>query len=1045
MNDVLITQKAVVRTPIYSIELYKKIISGSISIDEILEDSYFLIALYIASPDLYSQVEEYRKGRLSSDKIEKFRKSLLKYVFRASTRSTPFGMFSGVGVCNIKKGETALQLHPKEKNYFHVRLDMDLVGRITLLLENDKVLQKYLKYTLNNTIYEFGEEYRYLQSSAKGGIKSFSLSKVDRIREIEDIQLRLKTSNYLSKDDLAQVLVRGDIGFDDALDFVDQMIEEQFLVSELQMSTIGIEAGQYLAHKIKIIFEREIALEDREYVETLLRPIESLQSKVAQYSFTESNTIENLKADFQSLKCWLPEINEKFIFQVDTISSPEITSHLSESLIEQIQEVTSILSSFKNTTKSNDRLTTFIKRYNDRYDGESKRLVDVIDVETGIGYGIDYDLPKSIDEILDGIPFNSKKELNHSIKIEDTPLTTAILNALKSNTKVLYLDSIPGMKNGSSIQETYSTYSSIFSLFDSGDKTNPIIYLNGTGGHSGAMLMTRFSHASQDINTIVGEITNYEDTLNPDAIIAEVNHLPQDRLGNVLQRPSIRTHEIAYLASSSLDHSSTIDISDIWISIVNGKVKLWSKKLGKEILPYITSALLHDKNTLPTFHFLGDIQKSNNQFSSNIEFFSLLKMTGYIPRICYKNIIIKLATWHLNNETIDKILSLKTREGIQYDEVRSIIKKLGIPDSFIISEFDNDMPISLNHDESLGIFLDLLSKKEFVIIQEFLASEYEPLVKDAAGHALCNEFIVPFGRKQNGENTEDKYNIKNRNEVRRSFLPFNEWVYFKIYTGPDIADSIVQELNDIGWDLQKKNAIEKWFFIRYSDPEHHLRVRFKIVPNMGNEVIATLNSIFSKYYSQGKIWKVSIDTYQRELERYGFSQIDYVEDIFHADSIFASQICNVFQNEYRLISAISSIKNYFEVFSIGESDILLMLEDAKQSFDLEFNSDKNVWKYLNKYYSAHKKSLFELLDNKYENDSSSALINQILSKRTEMLKTSILLIKQSPEYDKTQLFSLIHMSINRLFKSRQRIYEYVAYYFLKTYYTSKHFEKVHKS
>ena len=60
----------------------------------------------------------------------------------------------------------------------------------------------------------------------------------------------------------------------------------------------------------------------------------------------------------------------------------------------------------------------------------------------------------------------------------------------------------------------------------------------------------------------------------------------------------------------------------------------------------------------------------------------------------------------------------------------------------------------------------------------------------------------------------------------RMFIPGSEWVYFKIYTGTKTADSILKnELYDFVKEMMKYDLIDRWFFIRYNDPDFHIRLR----------------------------------------------------------------------------------------------------------------------------------------------------------------------------------------------------------------------------
>ena len=66
------------------------------------------------------------------------------------------------------------------------------------------------------------------------------------------------------------------------------------------------------------------------------------------------------------------------------------------------------------------------------------------------------------------------------------------------------------------------------------------VLLHHVGGPSGANLLGRFCHADPDLLANVAEHLREEEALDPDAIFAEVVHLPEGRLGNVLLRPVLR-------------------------------------------------------------------------------------------------------------------------------------------------------------------------------------------------------------------------------------------------------------------------------------------------------------------------------------------------------------------------------------------------------------------------------------------------------------------------------------------------------------------------
>ena len=123
-------------------------------------------------------------------------------------------------------------------------------------------------------------------------------------------------------------------------------------------------------------------------------------------------------------------------------------------------------------------------------------------------------------------------------------------------------------------------------------------------------------------------------------------------------------------------------------------------------------------------------------------------------------------------------------------------------------------------------------------------------------------------------------------KVQRLYIPGDKWLYFKIYTGIKTADNIIaKEIFVIIKRLHKQKIIDKWFFIRYSDPQFHLRIRLLMKDqNQSGEILQLFYSSLIALNKNNMFWKIQLDTYNRELERYGEHLIEEAESVFYADS-----------------------------------------------------------------------------------------------------------------------------------------------------------------
>nr|WP_315029496.1 thiopeptide-type bacteriocin biosynthesis protein [uncultured Chryseobacterium sp.] len=280
-----------------------------------------------------------------------------------------------------------------------------------------------------------------------------------------------------------------------------------------------------------------------------------------------------------------------------------------------------------------------------------------------------------------------------------------------------------------------------------------------------------------------------------------------------------------------------------------------------------------------------------------------------------------------------------------------------------------------------------------------------------------------------------------RNLPERTHIIGGDWVYYKIYSGVETADEIIKILSETAIKLFHLEAIEHWFFIRYADPKQHLRIRFKCKnsQNIGliiNEVHQALNPLVV----QDLVWKVQLDTYNREIERYGTESMELSEVLFHHDSIMVVNYLNSFNDEnLRWLFSLAAIDNHLDIFNYDLKEKYNLLNSLGLGFRSEFNSSKYLNQGLNDKYRLHKKEI----ENVMEAPNEHPLFYHILTHKKNNLKEvadEILGLKENNRLDinfDELNSSYIHMLMNRIFATENRKFEMVCYDFLARYYKSK--------
>ena len=283
--------------------------------------------------------------------------------------------------------------------------------------------------------------------------------------------------------------------------------------------------------------------------------------------------------------------------------------------------------------------------------------------------------------------------------------------------------------------------------------------------------------------------------------------------------------------------------------------------------------------------------------------------------------------------------------------------------------------------------------------------------------------------------------------IQRSFIIGDEWLYFKIYTGYKSADDILTDvIKPMTQELIDQQAISKWFFIRYADPENHLRIRFQLKDQKRIlEVSSALNKKIKPLIIQDIVWKLQADTYIRELERYDANGIELAEELFYHDSqMMVDFLILIEGNEgekLRWLFAIKSIYSLLDSFEFKDADKIKLMARLSSRFGREFNMNRKLKMQLDKKFREYRNEIESFLESHDKMEYHP--INQILEKRSNDIKNvskSLRFKIENGIIEKSMdhlMGSYIHMTMNRLFKSKARMHEMVCYNFMERIYKSQ--------
>ena len=236
--------------------------------------------------------------------------------------------------------------------------------------------------------------------------------------------------------------------------------------------------------------------------------------------------------------------------------------------------------------------------------------------------------------------------------------------------------------------------------------------------------------------------------------------------------------------------------------------------------------------------------------------------------------------------------------------------------------------------------------------------------------------------------------------IQRAFIPGDSWVYYKIYTGTKTSDIILTEgIKPIVEALTEQGHIDQWFFIRYADPKHHIRVRFhcKHEDAIGH-IMKMVYKGLSAFAKADLIWKIQLDTYQREIERYGTSHIEEAEQLFSYESDMIVEFLDMVDGEegeeLRWLFAIRALDRMLADFGYSEDQKLAFMERLKTGFGLEFGMNKSLKKQLDEKFRAKRDKITFFIDFKAEDKPEYEPLLELLAYKSEKVKQRLHRLKK---------------------------------------------------
>jgi lantibiotic biosynthesis protein len=836
-------------------------------------------ALRVASDSLVAALERGEHGDLDDRHAGQLRAKLLRYLIRMSTRPTPFGLFAGVGLAHWGRS-TDLRLGPRVQT--RTRPDMAWLMALVQAAEGDPDVRRHLRLVANPS------------TRIQGG----------------RVILPERASPHESSDAQAVAIsVRATHVVTRALTLARQPIAWQKLTDVLLTETPGATAGQVeqllteLLGQTLLLTDLRPPLTCRNPARRVARTLAAISKRSAPLdAVLAAAAAWDRAAPSDATACKLVNAARDAtgaaepiaaLFQVDSALRLE-RACLTERVGDEVARAAELLLSMSPAPHGPAYLDEYRRAFVSRY-GHHRRvpLLELLQPDTGLG-------PPTWRGRSDGHA-DSRSIMRHQM------LRELACRATWEHRRVIELDAavLAKLQTWSPTPTSAPASLDLFvslAASSSGAVDNgafQVVVSPQPGASQAGRSLGRFSDLLPGAGRLLARIARLEEAGDPDRIWAEVVYMPRHvRSANVAIRPPTRKYEIPFCVAPGVASDRVIPLAELVIGVRNERFYVHWPRMRRDVVP-CEAHMLNSTRAPDPVRFLADLTRDG---VAQLAPFDWGPANGapFLPRVQVGRSVLCLAQWTVDRERLPPEPAGTFESAL--DRWRA---EWELPRHVYLSSADNRLLLDLAcaaHREELRRELRAQPAREPVKLQEVLPGLDQAWLTGPTGHFLA-EFAVPLILRQAAHAPEPPSLPRAHPVVAgidakltsaaRLRSPGSDWLYAKLYCPSVLEDEVIaQDVRPFVDRALGDGVADDWFYIRYSDPDAHLRLRFKGQPDrLVSQLFPALCAWGDQLVTDGRCLHYGFDTYEREVERFGgLRGLDLAEAMFCADSRAASEL-----------------------------------------------------------------------------------------------------------------------------------------------------------
>lgn len=867
-----------VRTPLLPVEDYLALTAGPIATapgTALPAAPHIQRALAVGAGDLFQALERPAADAKAERRLSS---SLLRYLIRMSARPTPFGTFAGVAVAGWGD-HTDLSLDADAARP-RTRPDMGWLLGLVADLEKRPEVRAGLRWYANPAACLRADRVflteRAVIDDAAEAARSINIRATSAVRTA--LSAARKPVPY---SELLAALTAGGAPPEKVEPFLAQLWEQTLLLTELRPPLTVAEPARYVAERLSAI---PAAAEEAAALTELLDDLAEWdrldpEQGVAGYA----KLVAKARGIYEGPA-------EKGPFQTD-LALALVGNKINQQVADEAARLVELLLRLSPYPRGMSYLDKYRQDFEERY-GQDREvpLLELLDPELGMGS-----------------PERSGAEHRHADDdpLRERALMELALDAIKDGRlhvelteemlEKLSSDDFEPERTPSSLDQAVLVAAPSAEALDAGDFQ--LVVGPNLGGGSAGRVLGRFADligepALAGLRTAAAA----DSERNPGKVFAEVCYTSRyARSNNVAIRPLVRERELAFGLTPGAPQEQQLRVDELVVAVHGDRFVI--RYQGREVVPS-AGHMLNSMGAPDVVRFLDEVSRDGRAATSSFNW-GKASAFPFLPRVQAGRLVLSAAAWRLDPGVLDA-----SSAEVFAAEFTTWQSRWNVPRRVYFGSSDNRLLLDLaNANHVAQLFEQAHKGKDPIHLTEALPAPDQAWVAGTDGTYL-SELVVPLVRAQAAERPPVRRTaaaVVHQSDVRRSWLrpPGSDWLYAKLYVVPTYEDDLISgPVRTFGAESLADGTADSWFFMRYADPDPHLRVRWRGGPAvLAKELAPKLLGWGAELVEGGYLQRFALDTYDQEVERYGGpAGMALAEKLFEADSIAVAELLDLRAN-----------------------------------------------------------------------------------------------------------------------------------------------------